>query len=141
MSSALLETYRALIGSGELTHDADQERVIGALNDLCGRLETYEVSRRRGGLASLFSSRVEAPDGIYLYGGVGRGKTMLMDLFHDTAPVNSKRRVHFHEFMQEVHGRVHDQRQAHSKGYVKEADPIPPVADRSPGVRGAPAGS
>ena len=75
MSSALLETYRSLIGSGELTADADQDRVIGALNDLCGRLDAYEASRQRGGLASLFSSRVEAPDGIYMFGGVGRGKT------------------------------------------------------------------
>ena len=129
MSSALLESYQALIRAGELTADADQERVIGALNGLCGRLEAYEASRRRGGLASLFSSRVDAPDGIYLFGGVGRGKTMLMDMFHDAAPVAAKRRVHFHEFMQEVHGRVHDQRQAHSKGYVKEGDPIPPVAN------------
>jgi len=129
MSSALLETYRSLIGSGELTADADQDRVIGALNDLCGRLDAYEASRQRGGLASLFSSRLESPDGIYMFGGVGRGKTMLMDMFHDAAPVGAKRRVHFHEFMQEVHGQVHDRRQAHSKGFVKAGDPIPPVAD------------
>ena len=54
---------------------------------------------------------------------------MLMDMFHDAAPVGAKRRVHFHEFMQEVHGQVHDRRQAHSKGFVKAGDPIPPVAD------------
>ncbi|MGI9415144.1 MAG: cell division protein ZapE, partial [Hyphomicrobiales bacterium] len=129
MSSALLQTYRALTGSGELTADADQDRVIGALDQLCQQLDAYEASRQRRSLTSLFSSRAETPKGAYLYGGVGRGKTMLMDLFHDAAPVAAKRRVHFHEFMQEVHGQVHDRRQAHSKGYVKAGDPIPPVAD------------
>jgi cell division protein ZapE len=65
-----------------------------------------------------------APQGLYIFGPVGRGKSMLMDLFFAAAPVEAKRRVHFHEFMLEVHQSMHEWRQAN------EGDPIPPLADR-----------
>ena len=74
------------------------------------------------GLGRFFRKESPPPKGIYLHGGVGRGKTMLMDLFFAAAPVNAKRRVHFHEFMAEVHDRIGEARK-HVDG-----DPIPHVA-------------
>jgi cell division protein ZapE len=79
----------------------------------------------------LFGRReaAQAPiKGLYLHGDVGRGKTMLMDLFFDASPVERKRRAHFHEFMLDVHERVHAWRQARKRGDVKGDDPIEPVA-------------
>ena len=129
MSNALGERYEQLIASGCLRPDADQRRVVDLFTTLGADLIEYQKACRRSALASLFSARVPAPNGIYVYGGVGRGKTMLMDLFFDAVEVEPKRRVHFHEFMQDVHAQVHGRRQAHSKGFVGAGDPIPPVAD------------
>ena len=66
--------------------------------------------------------------GLYIHGGVGRGKTMLMDMFFALVPVRRKRRVHFNAFMAEVHDRIQKHRQARKDGSVTEDDPIPPVA-------------
>ncbi|TGP29352.1 cell division protein ZapE, partial [bacterium M00.F.Ca.ET.228.01.1.1] len=66
--------------------------------------------------------------GLYIHGGVGRGKTMLMDMFFELLPVRRKRRVHFNDFMAEVQDRIQKHRQARKNGDVKEDDPIPPVA-------------
>lgn len=66
-----------------------------------------------------------AVKGLYVHGSVGRGKTMLMDMFYEMAPVAAKRRCHFHEFMADVHNRVHAHRQKLKNGETKQADPIP----------------
>ena len=126
-----ISLWRERVGSGDLSADADQERAAHALTDLSGRLASWTPGAR-----SLFGKLKPVPRGIYLWGGVGRGKSMLMDIFIDNAPVAAKRRAHFHEFMQDVHARIGAWRgldEADRKRrpeYVKQAgdDPIPPVA-------------
>ncbi|MEM1088726.1 MAG: cell division protein ZapE, partial [Pseudomonadota bacterium] len=94
-------------------------------------LQKEIAAEQPGGLLSqLFGKKKSRPQGIYMWGGVGRGKSMLMDLFHDTLPLTAKRRVHFHAFMQEVH---EEMRLARKR---VEGDPIPPVAAKlAEGVR------
>ncbi len=125
-----IESYRSMIASGALASDPMQALAAEKFQLLHNRLDGYVPGTARGGLRGLL--RIGRPDpppvGLYIYGGVGRGKSMLMDLFYDTAPVELRRRVHFHEFMQEVHGAVHEWRQAHKQGDVKGDDPIAPVA-------------
>ncbi|MDB5719499.1 MAG: cell division protein ZapE [Alphaproteobacteria bacterium] len=111
--------YRALLAAGELRPDADQRKAVIALD----RLATELRAQADGGLLSrLFGRRVPQPRGIYLWGGVGRGKSMLMDLAFESVAVERKRRVHFNEFMLEVHERLRVER------LKEEGDPIPPVA-------------
>lgn len=114
--TSLLE---ARIDSGELYRDAIQITAAGALDDLLARLDGYEPPT--GFLSRLFN-RAEPPIGLYLWGGVGRGKSMLMDWFFDAAPMPMKQRVHFHAFMIDVHARINIARD------TIEGDPIAPVA-------------
>jgi cell division protein ZapE len=113
------ERYAALIAAGELRPDPEQAAAAARLDDLQTQLE--KVPPRGSILWRLGRSKPPAPKGIYLWGGVGRGKSMLMDLFHDCLAINRKRRAHFHEFMIEVHARLRVAR-AEEKG-----DPIPAV--------------
>ena len=126
--TTVLEKYEARIESGQLTPDPVQAPAAAALNDLEHRL----ANRKTGG----WFSKTEAVTGLYMWGGVGRGKSMLMDLFFESAPVEARRRVHFHEFMAEVHDRLDAWRKLsqdnrkRSEWRVKGAgdDPIAPVA-------------
>ena len=124
----VIDRYEARIGSGQLTPDPVQAEAAAALDDLAHRL----ANRKTGG----WFSKAETVTGLYMWGGVGRGKSMLMDLFFEHAPVAARRRVHFHEFMAEVHDRLDawrrltpDERKR-SEWRVKGAgdDPIAPVA-------------
>ncbi|HYG48462.1 MAG TPA: cell division protein ZapE [Allosphingosinicella sp.] len=117
--SEVAERYRALIGAGELRPDPDQERAVAVLDRIAGELRT---APRKTSWARLFGKSPPAPRGAYLWGGVGRGKSMLMDLAFEAIPAEPKRRVHFHEFMLEVHERLRAER------VKEEGDPIPPVA-------------
>jgi len=122
----LATRYRDLIAAGEIERDAAQQNVVAKL----GVLET-ELAQRQAGRKSAFRfgrrpSRV--PKGLYIFGEVGRGKTLLMDLFFAASPLPRKRRVHFHEFMMDVHARVHDWRQKLKRGQVSGDDPIAAVA-------------
>ena len=101
-----IAAYRALLRGGLLAPDPVQELAVEKLQLLHHRLARYDP--RPGGWAGLFRRRRNEPppQGVYLCGAVGRGKSMLMDLFFDTVGLERKRRAHFHEFMQEVHARI-----------------------------------
>jgi cell division protein ZapE len=129
-----LPAYRAKLASGELATDPAQALVAERLQGLWTKLRGYDPEPRRPatGFLTRFLRHKPAegapedrPNGLYLAGEVGRGKSMLMDLFFAAAQVPRKRRVHFHRFMQEAHGRIHAWGRAHPDG----ADPIPPLAD------------
>ena len=118
--TGLISRYEALVASGELKPDPEQAAAAERLEQLQRELEG--AKGQNGLLGRLFARKRENPCGVYLWGGVGRGKSMLMDLFHDSLKITEKRRVHFHAFMLEVHARLRKER-------AKEAgDPIPPVA-------------
>jgi cell division protein ZapE len=128
---SLIDRYQARVGAGHLEADPAQIAVLRRLDALCTEMRERSLARKGSALGWMFRSKADARPplrGLYIWGEVGRGKTMLMDLFHEAAPVTAKRRAHFHVFMADVHARIHEWRQRLKRGEVKEADPIPPVA-------------
>jgi cell division protein ZapE len=116
-SDAFRSQYQALVSSGAIEPDAAQAEIADAFADLERRLAGYKPVRKQGLLGRLFADKDEPPPrGLYVHGDVGRGKTMLMDLFFQTCPVANKRRAHFHEFMAEVHERIYAYRQSIARG-------------------------
>ena len=130
MQSPVSDRYRALAREETLEEDEAQLRVAEAFDRLVDELAKYS-SRRNGFLGRLIGRKPQGgePRGIYLWGSVGRGKTMLMDLFFEAAPVQAKRRVHFQSFMADVHQRIHEWRLASKAGTAKGDEPVAPVAD------------
>jgi len=124
------QRYDHLVETGEVTRDPAQERVVKALDRLLDALGAKRLARKSSSLGWLFAKKPEATSvkGLYIHGGVGRGKTMLMDLFFELVPMRRKRRVHFNDFMADVHDRIQKHRQARKEGRNREDDPIPPVA-------------
>jgi cell division protein ZapE len=121
--------YRAAVAAGRLRADPAQAQAAEQLQLLHDRLRDYDPARGKAVSRGWFGwGRDKAPPeplaGLYLWGGVGRGKSMLMDLFFDAAPVAKKRRVHFHAFMQEIHAGMHAARKTRAQ------DPIAPVAEK-----------
>jgi cell division protein ZapE len=117
--------YQALVSSGAIEPDAAQAKAADALADLEQRLASYRPLRKQGLLGRLFADRDEAPPrGLYIHGEVGRGKTMLMDMFFQQSLVVHKRRAHFHEFMAEVHERIYGFRQNIARGEIADGDVI-----------------
>lgn len=115
----VLARYEELLAAGELRPDPEQRAAAERLDCLQAELESAAAP---GLIGRLLGRKAPAPRGLYLWGGVGRGKSMLMDLFHECLAIPAKRRVHFHAFMLEVHARLREARQSES------GDPIPPVA-------------
>ncbi|MDC0886954.1 cell division protein ZapE [Altererythrobacter sp.] len=118
--SGMQARYDGLVAAGELRPDAEQASIAARLQTL---QDDLEATPKRGSI--LWRALRGKPDpvrGVYMWGGVGRGKSMLMDLFHETLAIGRKRRVHFHAFMQEVHSMLREERKSES------GDPIPPVA-------------
>jgi cell division protein ZapE len=126
------EKLKALAASGELKPDPAQMAVAARLDRILSDLKEHRHAAKTSALGWLFAARKgkkkEAVKGLYVHGSVGRGKTMLMDMFFQMAPVKRKRRAHFHEFMGDVHARIHAHRQKLKSGETTQADPVPPVA-------------
>ena len=121
-----LFAYRARRAEGALEADPAQELAVEKLQSLHNALRQYRPAAGATGWRArlgLVAGEGETPQGLYIYGGVGRGKSMLMDLFFAGAPPKAKRRVHFHQFMLEVHRRLHEGRGK------KQAEPLGAVAD------------
>ena len=118
---SVLTTYDALVAGGELRPDPEQRAAAERLSALQAELEA--VPPRGSLLWRLTGRKPESPRGVYLWGAVGRGKSMLMDLFYDQLHIQRKRRVHFHAFMLDVHARMREVRKSEA------GDPIPLVAD------------
>lgn len=117
----VLARYRELVAAGELRPDPEQAAAAARLDALQQELEVPTPTA--GFFGKLLGRKsAPAPRGLYMWGGVGRGKSMLMDLFHDNLNVTAKRRAHFHEFMLDVHARLREERKKES------GDPILPVA-------------
>jgi cell division protein ZapE len=112
----LYDRYHAAVSRGELKDDAAQRAAAETLNALARALARYRPGPR------LFFKAKPPPRGLYIWGDVGRGKSMLMDLFFAEARVSAKRRVHFNAFMVETHAKIHAERQR-----AQSDDPIPPV--------------
>ncbi|MGJ4957786.1 cell division protein ZapE [Bradyrhizobium sp. HKCCYLRH2015] len=123
-SDAFRAQYQSLVDTGAIEADLAQAEVADALAALERRLSTYKPTRKQGLFGRLFADKSEPPNGLYVHGEVGRGKTMLMDLFFQSCPVEHKRRAHFHEFMAEVHERIYGYRQNIARGELADADVI-----------------
>ena len=134
-----LPAFRAMVAAGELAPDPSQQFVAERLQRLWTTLRGYDPPSRQANGISLFSRLLrrdhspEQPNGLYIVGEVGRGKSMLMDLFFAAADVRRKQRIHFHRFMQNVHTRFHAFRSANPE----IDDPIPPLAELDRGRGGA----
>jgi cell division protein ZapE len=128
--SSMFARYARDVRAHKIASDAAQEAVVAQLAALESKLARSQASRRFS-LTSLLGGRARPAQpikGLYLFGDVGRGKTMLMDMFFAGVPVGSKRRVHFHEFMAEVHERIHALRLRMNAGEIRQGDPVPRAA-------------
>lgn len=122
----ILDAYADMVVAGRVKPDAAQKQAVEKLQRVAEGLDKLET-QSGSVIAALLRRKREAPKGLYIWGDVGRGKTMLMDLFFETVPVQAKRRVHFHEFMNEVHEAIARFR-ADNPGTRGARDPIPAVA-------------
>jgi cell division protein ZapE len=131
MADSISAQYASLVAAGEIERDRGQEAVIARLARLNDRLAVRRLARKSSSLGWLFGKRDRDTDakGLYIWGDVGRGKTMLMDLFFAACPVRRKRRVHFHAFMLDVHERLRSYRNKLKFGEISFSDPIILTAD------------
>jgi cell division protein ZapE len=128
--TTLTQLYDRRVAEGRIERDPNQVAALASFERVAHDLRGYRLPAKSGALGWMFTKKPgAAPKGLYVHGQVGRGKTMLMDLFFETVAIEKKRRAHFHAFMADVHKRVHAWRQAHKAGHVKGDDPIVPVAN------------
>ena len=123
-----LARYQARVSAGEMDADAAQVAAATRLEQLAVDLSRWRPNR--GFISGLLGRKRPPPKGLYIHGKVGRGKTMLMDLFYEAVEFKPKRRIHFHEFMAETHDRITAARKS------VEGDPLPRVANDTPTAAG-----
>jgi cell division protein ZapE len=119
--TGILAAYDALVAAGELKPDVDQAQAAAKLAEIQAQLEA--VPPRGSTLWRFLGRKPDPVRGLYLWGGVGRGKSMLMELFFDAVQINRKRRAHFHEFMLDIHARLKVEREK------EKGDPIPAIVE------------
>src|SRR5215475_3054847 len=125
MSASVSVQYAARVAAGKIERDAGQQAIVDRLAQLETRLAERRLAGKSSSLGWPFGAREAEPiKCLYIFVDVGRGKTMLMDLFFATSLVVRKRRVHFHEFMAEVHERIYALRQKAKLGEISGEDPI-----------------
>ena len=127
MASSITARYSAGVAAGRVERDVAQVAIVERLTRLEARIMQHRLARKSSSLGWLFGDRESKEariKGLYVYGDVGRGKTMLMDFFFEASPVVRKRRAHFHEFMLDVHERIHAYRQNMKLGEHAGEDPI-----------------
>lgn len=127
MASSIATQYAAGVAANLLERDEEQLGVVARLARLEAQIAEHRLARKSSSLGWLFARNagvLRPIKGLYIYGDVGRGKTMLMDLFFEASPVVRKRRAHFHEFMLDVHERVYAFRQKIKLGEHQDEDPI-----------------
>lgn len=125
------DAYAARVASGEFSLDPAQAELAKRLDRLLIEVGNRRLAKKSSALGWMFARKNKSqkpPRGLYVHGAVGRGKTMLMDMFYELVPANRKRRAHFHDFMADAHARIHEHRQKLKAGETKQADPVPPVA-------------
>jgi cell division protein ZapE len=125
----IADRYRALVSERGFESDPAQANLVRKLDALAAKLKGYKAEGKTNGFSRLFGMKpAEPPRGLYIYGPVGRGKTMLMDMFFAVVETPRKRRAHFHAFMADVHVHLNQWRQSRKRGEVEGEDPIGPVA-------------
>jgi cell division protein ZapE len=130
MSVSISVRYAALVAAGKIEPDPAQDRAIAKLVGLEAAVASRRLARKSSALGWLFgNAKLEPIKGLYIHGDVGRGKTMLMDLFYESSPVLRKRRVHFHEFMSDTHERIYEFRQKIKSGEISDQDATLLTAD------------
>ncbi len=129
--NVLHAAYQARVDAGEFKGDASQLQLVHKLDKLLLDLEDTRLASKQSALGWLFSKKqsvIPNSRGLYIWGAVGRGKTMLMDEFYYHVAGITKRRVHFYDFMLDAHERIHAHRKLLAAGKTIETDPVPPVA-------------
>jgi cell division protein ZapE len=130
-SCSVVERLESLVADGQVERDPQQFMIAKRLDGVLSALRSRGPAKKSSALGWLFAAKRQTENpvrGLYIHGSVGRGKTMLMDMMFELAPIQRKRRAHFHEFMADVHARIHAHRQKLKNGETRQADPVPPVA-------------
>ncbi len=132
MSKSVAERYEAMARSGAIAPDPLQRALVAALDELNAAIASKAGAQRRSWLGRWLTRDKSTPQptlrGLYVWGDVGRGKTLLMDIFFEAAATRRKRRLHFHQFMAEVHDRAALVRERHKRGEATDEEPIALVA-------------
>ena len=126
--NSVADAYLHLVEAGRFRHDPVQAAVAAKLDRVRDDIDSLGLAEKKRALGWLFARKVHKVRGLYIHGSVGRGKTMLMDLFFERAPARRKHRVHVNDFMADVHDRIGAWRRDLKAGRVTGDDPIPPVA-------------